>query len=137
MAGEQIPIYGDGKNIRDWLYILDHWTGIDLVFHKGKSGDTYIISGGRNERDNLFIVNHICIILDQKHPRKNGSSYKGLIIFVKDRAEHDRRYAIDATRIETELGWTAAENFESGIEKTIDWYLELFRLAKKYKVPDI
>ena len=122
ISGENIPIYGDGKNIRDWLYVLDHCTGIDLVFHKGKAGDTYNI-GGRNERDNLFIVNHICEILDRKRPRGDGKSYKAQISFVKDRAGHDRRYAIDATKLETELGWKAAENFETGIEKTIDWYL--------------
>ncbi|MGV8829083.1 MAG: dTDP-glucose 4,6-dehydratase [Breznakibacter sp.] len=124
ISGANIPIYGDGKNIRDWLYVLDHCTGIDLVFHKGKSGETYNI-GGRNERDNLFIVNHICEILDRKQPRKDGQSYKSQITFVQDRAGHDRRYAIDATKIETELGWKADENFETGIEKTIDWYLKM------------
>jgi len=122
LAEENIPIYGDGKNIRDWLYVMDHCTGIDLVFHTGKSGETYNI-GGRNERDNLFIVSHICSVLDEKKPRNDGSSYKDLISFVKDRAGHDRRYAIDATKIETELGWKADENFETGIIKTIDWYL--------------
>ncbi|WP_075591506.1 dTDP-glucose 4,6-dehydratase [Labilibacter marinus] len=123
LNGEDIPIYGDGKNIRDWLYVLDHCTGIDLVYHKGRSGETYNI-GGRNERDNLFIVNHICTILDKKVPLSNDKSYDELITFVKDRAGHDRRYAIDATKIETELGWKADENFETGIEKTIDWYLK-------------
>ncbi|MCU4177460.1 dTDP-glucose 4,6-dehydratase [Carboxylicivirga sp. N1Y90] len=123
LAGENIPIYGDGKNIRDWLYVRDHCTGIDLVYHKGRAGETYNI-GGRNERDNLFIVNHICAILDAKQPKQDGSSYKDLISFVKDRAGHDRRYAIDATKIETELGWKADENFETGIELTIDWYLK-------------
>lgn len=122
VAGENIPIYGDGKNIRDWLYVLDHCTGIDLVYHKGRSGETYNI-GGRNERDNLFIVDYICQVLDKKQPRKDGSSYKEQIKFVKDRAGHDRRYAIDATKIETELGWKASENFETGIVKTINWYL--------------
>jgi len=115
-----IPIYGDGKNIRDWLYVLDHCKGIDLAYHKGKSGETYNI-GGRNERDNLYIVNKICEILDKKVP--TDKSYKELITFVEDRAGHDRRYAIDATKIENELGWSAGENFESGIVKTIDWYL--------------
>ncbi|MBP8789846.1 MAG: dTDP-glucose 4,6-dehydratase [Breznakibacter sp.] len=124
ISGANIPIYGDGKNIRDWLYVLDHCTGIDLVYHKGKLGETYNI-GGRNERDNLFIVNHICEILDRKQPRNDGQSYKSQITFVQDRAGHDRRYAIDATKIETELGWKAAENFETGIEKTIDWYLKM------------
>lgn len=122
IALEPIPIYGDGKNIRDWLYVLDHCTGIDLVFHTGVSGETYNI-GGRNERDNLSIVNHICTILDIQKPRVDGRKYSNLITFVKDRAGHDRRYAIDATKIETELGWKADENFETGINKTIKWYL--------------
>ena len=118
-----IPIYGDGKNIRDWLYVLDHCTGIDLAFHKGRAGETYNI-GGRNERDNLYIANKICEILDHKVP--SSKSYKELITFVEDRAGHDRRYAIDASKIEDELGWRAAENFESGIEKTVDWYLKKY-----------
>lgn len=120
--GQNIPIYGDGKNVRDWLYVLDHCTGIDMVYHKGKAGETYNI-GGRNEKTNLDIVNHICQILDERRPKKNGS-YTSLITFVNDRAGHDRRYAIDATKLENELGWRAAENFESGIVKTVDWYLE-------------
>ena len=126
LQGEAIPIYGDGKNVRDWLYVLDHCTGIDLVFHKGRAGETYNI-GGRNERDNLFIAGHICELLDQKRPLAGGKSYKDLITFVKDRAGHDRRYAIDATKLETELGWRAQENFETGIVKTIDWYLSYFK----------
>jgi dTDP-glucose 4,6-dehydratase len=121
--GESIPIYGDGKNIRDWLYVIDHCIGIDLTIHNGKSGETYNI-GGRNEKTNMDIVNHICNILDIKLPRKDRSSYKDQITFVKDRAGHDKRYAIDATKIEKELAWIADENFESGIEKTIDWYLK-------------
>ena len=122
LLGEPIPIYGDGKNIRDWLYVLDHCKGIDLVYHTGKTGNVYNI-GGRNERTNLQIVNAITSILDKKVPRQDNKSYKELITFVKDRAGHDRRYAIDATRIENELGWKADENFDSGIVKTIDWYL--------------
>lgn len=125
LAGENIPIYGDGKNIRDWLYVRDHCTGIDLIFDKGRAGETYNI-GGRNERDNLFIVDHICQILDKKQPRSDGKPYSSQITFVKDRAGHDRRYAIDATKIETELRWKADENFETGITKTIDWYLKKF-----------
>ena len=120
LAGENIPIYGDGKNIRDWLYVLDHCKGIDLVYHSGKVGNVYNI-GGRNERSNLQIVDTICTILDEKVP--STKSYKELITFVEDRAGHDRRYAIDATKIETELGWKADEDFDSGIVKTIDWYL--------------
>ncbi|WP_338397144.1 dTDP-glucose 4,6-dehydratase [Persicobacter psychrovividus] len=122
LAEELIPIYGDGKNIRDWLYVLDHCKGIDLVYHTGKLGETYNI-GGRNERDNLYIVDKICSILDEKQPRANGASYKDLISFVKDRPGHDRRYAIDATKLEKDLGWKADENFESGILKTVEWYV--------------
>ena len=122
LHGNQIPIYGDGKNIRDWLYVLDHCKGIDLVYHNGKIGDTYNI-GGRNERTNLQIVNTICEILDSKIPSQTLSSYKKLITFVEDRAGHDKRYAIDATKLETELCWKADENFDTGIIKTIDWYL--------------
>ncbi len=120
LKGNPIPIYGDGKNIRDWLYVLDHCKGIDIVYHTGKSGDTYNI-GGRNERTNLQIVDRICTILDEKVPQEK--SYKDLITFVEDRAGHDRRYAIDATKLENELGWKADENFDSGIIKTIEWYL--------------
>ncbi|RXJ95858.1 dTDP-glucose 4,6-dehydratase [Arcobacter sp. AHV-9/2010] len=125
LLGNPIPIYGDGKNIRDWLYVLDHCKGIDLVYHNGKTGETYNI-GGRNERTNLQIVDRICSILDQQVPK--DKSYKDLITFVEDRAGHDRRYAIDATKLEQELGWKADENFDSGIVKTIEWYLH------KYKV---
>ena len=123
LNNEPIPIYGDGKNIRDWLYVLDHCSGIDLAFHKGKKGEVYNI-GGRNEKDNLYIAHKICSILDQKVPK--NTPYGKLITFVEDRAGHDRRYAIDATKIENELGWKANENFESGIEKTVDWYLNKF-----------
>ena len=123
LAGKNIPIYGDGKNIRDWLYVLDHCKGIDLVYHTGKEANVYNI-GGRNERTNLQIVDSICSILDSKVPKTN--SYKDLITFVEDRAGHDRRYAIDATKLETELGWKADEDFESGIVITIEWYLEKY-----------
>lgn len=122
ITGQPIPIYGDGMNVRDWLYVLDHAKGIDLAFHKGRSGETYNI-GGRNERTNNDIVNAICEILDGKSPRSDGKSYKEQITFVKDRAGHDKRYAIDASKIEGELGWKAEESFESGIMKTVDWYL--------------
>ena len=122
LAGESIPIYGDGKNIRDWLYVLDHCKGIDLVYHRGREGNVYNI-GGRNERTNLEIVTRICEILDIKVPLADNKSYKKLITFVEDRAGHDRRYAIDATKLEETLGWRANENFDSGIVKTIEWYL--------------
>ncbi len=127
LAGESIPIYGDGKNIRDWLYVLDHCKGIDLVYHKGKKGKVYNI-GGRNERTNLQIVNTICEILDKRIPKK--TKYKELITFVEDRAGHDRRYAIDATKLENELNWKADENFDTGIVKTIEWYLKKYGITK-------
>ena len=123
-----IPIYGDGKNIRDWLYVLDHCKGIDLVYHKGNKGETYNI-GGRNERTNLQIVDAITTILDKEVPQANFS-YKSLITFVEDRAGHDRRYAIDASKLENELGWKADENFDSGIIKTIEWYLNKYGICK-------
>ena len=133
LSNQNIPIYGDGKNIRDWLYVLDHCKGIDVVYHTGITGETYNI-GGRNERTNLQIVNTICEILDQKCPiNKNTQitnnklqSYKDLITFVEDRAGHDRRYAIDASKLENELGWKADENFDTGIVKTIEWYLKKY-----------
>ena len=120
LAKEPIPIYGDGKNIRDWLYVLDHCKGIDLVYHTGKEANVYNI-GGRNERTNLQIVDTICTILDKKVPTE--ISYKKFITFVEDRAGHDRRYAIDASKLENELGWKAKENFDSGILKTVEYYL--------------
>ncbi len=136
LAGENIPIYGDGKNIRDWLYVLDHCKGIDIVYHTGKEGNVYNI-GGRNERTNLQIVDTICTILDEKVPPQNViasatkqsiNSYKDLITYVQDRAGHDRRYAIDATKLETKLGWKADETFDTGIVKTIEWYLDKYKI---------
>ena len=121
MAGELIPIYGDGKNIRDWLYVLDHCKGIDLVYQNGNVGEVYNI-GGCNERTNNYIADKVCEILDGLRPKAEGS-YKDQLNFVEDRAGHDKRYAIDATKIETDLGWHADENFETGIVKTIEWYL--------------
>jgi dTDP-glucose 4,6-dehydratase len=121
LAEENIPIYGDGKNIRDWLFVDDHCSGIDLVFHQGKAGETYNI-GGNNEWTNLEIAQKICDILDEKCKRKKDS-YRDLIKFVKDRPGHDRRYAINAEKIIKELEWSAKENFSTGIIKTIDWYL--------------
>ncbi|UZO81866.1 dTDP-glucose 4,6-dehydratase [Aquimarina sp. ERC-38] len=125
ISGQSIPIYGDGNNIRDWLYVKDHCKGIALVYDKGIAGETYNI-GGKNERNNNYIAQKICNILDTKLPRSNKKSYLDLITYVKDRPGHDARYAIDATKIETELEWKADENFESGIEKTIDWYLKKY-----------
>ena len=123
LAEKPLPIYGKGENVRDWLYVLDHCKAIDLIFHKGKSGETYNI-GGHNERNNITIVKTICSILDEKRPRANGQKYADLITFVTDRAGHDFRYAIDATKLESELGWQADENFDTGIIKTVEWYLK-------------
>ena len=120
LSGQEIPIYGNGKNIRDWIYVKDHCKGIKLVLEKGKLGETYNI-GGRNERENLYIANTICDLLDRLVPNKTPYRYQ--INFVKDRAGHDFRYAINANKIQNELGWEAEENFESGILKTIEWYL--------------
>ena len=117
-----LPIYGKGLNIRDWLYVEDHAMAIDVVFHKGKLGDTYNI-GGFNEWTNIDLVKVICKVMDQNLNREIGCSEK-LITYVKDRLGHDMRYAIDATKIKEELGWKPSLQFEEGIEKTIDWYLE-------------
>src|SRR5690606_11042292 len=123
LSNEPIPIYGDGLNVRDWLYVHDHCVGIDLVFQSGKVGETYNI-GGNNERNNLYIATKICEILDDIQPKSN--SYKNQITFIEDRPGHDKRYAIDASKIENELGWKANENFESGIKKTVNWYIEKY-----------
>ncbi len=123
MAEQPLPVYGKGENIRDWLYVLDHCKAIDLIFHNGKSGETYNV-GGHNERNNLNLVKTVCRILDEKKPRASGAPYAELITFVTDRAGHDFRYAIDATKLETELGWKAEETFDTGIIKTVDWYLK-------------
>lgn len=135
LAGEGIPIYGDGKNIRDWLYVLDHCKGIDLVFKKGKTGETYAI-GGDNEHNNLDIAIMICDILDEVRPRESGS-YKEQITFVEDRLGHDRRYAIDASKIRNELGWQAETDFETGIRKTVSWYLEKSKQPRNFGNGDV
>lgn len=121
ISGEPIPIYGDGKNVRDWLYVWDHCIGIKLALDKGELGQTYNI-GGRNERENLYIAHTICKILDEIKPKEEP--YINQIAFVTDRPGHDFRYAIDASKIENDLGWKANENFESGIHKTVSWYLD-------------
>lgn len=120
---KSLPVYGKGVNVRDWLYVLDHCKAVDLIFHKGVSGETYNI-GGHNERNNITIVKTICAILDEKRPRTNGRRYEELITFVQDRAGHDLRYAINADKLTRELGWQADESFDTGIAKTVDWYLE-------------
>jgi len=125
LKGEAIPIYGDGKNIRDWLYVLDHCQGIDLAFHQGSNGETYNI-GGNHEKDNNSVAHAICQILDTIYPRKDCQSYQKQITYVPDRPGHDKRYAIDASKIEALLGWNAKESFESGLYKTVKWYLEKY-----------
>ena len=122
LAGKPLPIYGDGQQIRDWLYVKDHCSAIRRVLEAGKLGETYNV-GGWNEKPNLDVVNTICAILDELRPKADGSSYASQITYVKDRPGHDRRYAIDATKLERELGWKPAETFETGIRKTVEWYL--------------
>ena len=123
LAGKSLPIYGDGQQIRDWLYVRDHCSAIRRVLEAGRLGETYNV-GGWNEKANLEVVNTICVLLDELQPRADGKSYAEQISFVTDRAGHDRRYAIDARKLERELGWKPAETFESGIRKTVQWYLD-------------
>ena len=123
LAGRSLPIYGDGQQIRDWLYVKDHCSAIRRVLEAGRLGETYNV-GGWNEKANLEVVKTICILLDEMQPRTDGQSYAEQITFVTDRAGHDRRYAIDARKLERELGWKPAETFESGIRKTVQWYLD-------------
>lgn len=122
LSERSLPVYGTGANVRDWLYVLDHCKAVDLIFHEGKPGETYNI-GGRNERSNISVVQTVCRLLDEFKPRVGGGKYEELIAFVEDRAGHDFRYAIDATKLENTLGWRAEETFESGIAKTVKWYL--------------
>jgi len=123
LAGKPLPIYGDGQQIRDWLYVKDHCSAIRRVLEAGKLGETYNV-GGWNEKPNLDVVHTICSILDQLRPKADGTKYASQITYVKDRPGHDRRYAIDATKLERELGWKPAETFETGIQKTVQWYLD-------------
>lgn len=123
LNGKPLPIYGDGKQVRDWLYVTDHCTAIRRVLERGRLGEVYNI-GGWNERPNIEVVQTICSVLDRLQPRSDGQSYAKLITYVKDRPGHDRRYAIDASKIERDLGWRPSETFETGIDKTIKWYLE-------------
>jgi dTDP-glucose 4,6-dehydratase len=123
LAGKALPIYGDGQQVRDWLYVTDHCSAIRRVLEAGAPGETYNI-GGCNEKANIDVVRTLCAILDEARPRADGQGYATQITFVKDRPGHDRRYAIDAGKIERELGWRPAETFESGIRKTVHWYLE-------------
>ncbi len=123
LAGKPLPIYGDGQQIRDWLYVKDHCSAIRRVLEGGRLGETYNI-GGWNEKPNLEIVHTVCALLDELRPKADGSTYAAQITFVQDRPGHDRRYAIDARKIERELGWRPAETFETGIRKTVQWYLD-------------
>jgi len=121
-AGKPLPVYGDGQQIRDWLYVKDHCSAIRAVLAAGRVGETYNV-GGWNEKPNLDIVHSVCDLLDELKPRADGESYRKQITYVTDRPGHDRRYAIDARKIEQEIGWKPAETFETGIRKTIEWYL--------------
>ena len=123
LAGKPLPIYGDGMQIRDWLYVKDHTAAVRRVLEAGTPGETYNI-GGWNEKPNIEVVKTLCRILDEEHPKADGTSYADQITFVKDRPGHDRRYAIDARKIETDLGWKPVETFETGIRKTVRWYLD-------------
>ena len=123
LSGKPLPIYGDGKQIRDWLYVKDHCSAIYEVLNKGKIGETYNV-GGWNEKTNLEVVETLCSILDELKPKADGSKYENQITYIKDRPGHDRRYAIDASKLERELGWRPQETFETGLRKTVLWYLE-------------
>jgi len=122
LDGKPLPVYGDGQQIRDWLFVEDHASAIWLVLQKGRLGETYNV-GGVNERANLDVVNTLCSLLDAKSPRPDGASYAAQITYVADRPGHDRRYAIDCAKIQSELGWSPRESFETGLAKTVDWYL--------------
>ncbi len=123
LAGKPLPIYGDGMQVRDWLYVRDHCSAIRRVLEAGRLGETYNV-GGWNEKPNVEIVNTVCALLDELRPKADGTSYSAQITYVKDRPGHDRRYAIDARKLERELGWKPAETFETGIRKTVQWYLD-------------
>ena len=123
LYGKHLPIYGDGQQIRDWIYVKDHCSAIREILNKGRVGETYNV-GGWNEKTNLEVVETLCAILDKLKPKSNGKRYSDQITFVKDRPGHDRRYAIDASKLEGELGWKPKESFESGLHKTVIWYLE-------------
>src|SRR5690606_35744882 len=123
LAGKDLPVYGDGQQVRDWLYVKDHCHALRRVLQDGRVGQTYNV-GGNSERTNLQVVHAICALLDDMHPRADGQSYARQITHVQDRPGHDRRYAIDATKIARELGWSPAETFESGLRQTVRWYLD-------------
>ncbi len=122
VAGEPLPIYGDGRNVRDWLYVEDHCHAIQRALEAGRPGETYNV-GGNAERENIVVVKTLCALLDERRPREDGKPRESQITFVRDRPGHDRRYAIDAGKIETELGWRPRQDFDSGMARTVDWYL--------------
>ncbi|KGI78490.1 dTDP-glucose 4,6-dehydratase [Oleiagrimonas soli] len=122
LAGEALPVYGDGRNVRDWLFVGDHCAAIRRVLEAGRVGETYNV-GGNAERENIVVVKTLCALLDERQPLTDGRKREELITFVKDRPGHDRRYAIDASKLERELGWTPSESFDSGMQRTVDWYL--------------
>jgi len=122
LEGKPLPVYGDGSNVRDWLYVEDHARALALVAERGGIGESYNI-GGAAELTNLAVVEAICDALDKRRPRRNGESHRALIAFVADRPGHDRRYAMDTSKIERELGWAPRETFATGLERTVDWYL--------------
>lgn len=122
LAGESLPVYGDGLNVRDWLYVGDHCMAIQRVLEAGRVGETYNV-GGNAERENITVVKAICALLDKRRPLTDGRKYESLITFVKDRPGHDRRYAIDSSKLQSELGWRPSQTFETGIEQTVEWYL--------------
>ena len=122
LKGKKLPIYGDGSNVRDWLYVKDHCDALSLILKKGRTGETYNI-GGKNEIKNIEVVTQICNLLDDVYPKKNGGSYSDQITFVEDRLGHDYRYGLNISKIENEIGWSPKENFDSGINKTVEWYL--------------
>jgi dTDP-glucose 4,6-dehydratase len=128
VEGKALPVYGDGQNVRDWLYVADHCDAIFTVIEKGRLGETYNI-GGLNEQKNLDVVNILCTILDELCAQ--AAPHSRLITFVKDRPGHDRRYAIDCTKLQSELGWVPKESFRSGIRKTVEWYLENAKWVEK------
>jgi dTDP-glucose 4,6-dehydratase len=123
LEGKPLPVYGDGQQVRDWLYVGDHCEAIRRVLKDGRVGETYNV-GGKAERANIDVVRAVCILLDELHPASDGSRYASLIAFVKDRPGHDRRYAVDTAKVERELGWRPRETFDSGLRKTVRWYLD-------------